>query len=168
MITNPNFLIPIVLQPDGVNLWYFTTENDFTSHDKFEIIFYERNNINTCVQVAIKNSVDVFYYACIAPLHIYFTEDGNMEKKTFLATWKVGIFYSGLGENNWDENWTLKAEHWKLKTESWSLNAKRWTLNTEHWTLNTERGTDIKYLDVEHWTGNTERGTYIKYLYVYV
>jgi len=40
------------------------------------------------VQVAIKNSVDVFYFACIAPLHIYFSEDGAMEKKTFLATWK--------------------------------------------------------------------------------
>jgi len=42
----------------------------------------------TNIQVAIKNSVDVFYFACIAPIHIYFTEDGAMEKKTFLATWK--------------------------------------------------------------------------------
>jgi len=42
----------------------------------------------TNIQVAIKNSVDVFYFACISPLHIFFTEDGAMEKKTFLATWK--------------------------------------------------------------------------------
>jgi AP-1 complex subunit beta-1 len=42
----------------------------------------------TNIQVAIKNSVDVFYFACITPLHIFFTEDGAMEKKTFLATWK--------------------------------------------------------------------------------
>jgi len=42
----------------------------------------------TNIQVAVKNSVDVFYFACIAPIHIYFTEDGNMEKKVFLNTWK--------------------------------------------------------------------------------
>jgi len=42
----------------------------------------------TNIQVAIKSSVDVVYFACIAPLHIYFADDGNMEKKTFLNTWK--------------------------------------------------------------------------------
>jgi len=42
----------------------------------------------TNIQVAIKNSVDIFYFACIAPMHIFFVEDGAMEKKTFLATWK--------------------------------------------------------------------------------
>ena len=42
----------------------------------------------TNVQVAIKNSVDIFYFACIAPLHIFFSEEGAMEKKTFLNTWK--------------------------------------------------------------------------------
>jgi hypothetical protein len=42
-----------------------------------------------CVQVAIKNSVDIFYFACIAPLHIFFTEEGAMEKKTFLGTYAI-------------------------------------------------------------------------------
>jgi len=42
----------------------------------------------TNIQVAIKNSIDIFYFACIAPLHIFFSEDGAMEKKTFLNTWK--------------------------------------------------------------------------------
>jgi len=42
----------------------------------------------TNIQVAIKSSIDIFYFACIAPLHIFFTEDGAMEKKTFLGTWK--------------------------------------------------------------------------------
>jgi len=42
----------------------------------------------TNIQVAIKNTVDIFYFACIAPLHIFFSEDGAMEKKTFLNTWK--------------------------------------------------------------------------------
>ena len=30
----------------------------------------------------------MFYFATIVPTHVYFGEDGNMEKKTFLATWK--------------------------------------------------------------------------------
>ena len=42
----------------------------------------------TNVQVAIKNNVDIFYFACLAPIHIFFSEEGNMEKKTFLNTWK--------------------------------------------------------------------------------
>ena len=42
----------------------------------------------TNLQVAIKNNIDVFYFATIVPTHVYFGEDGNMEKKTFLATWK--------------------------------------------------------------------------------
>merc|ERR1712059_142190 len=33
----------------------------------------------TNIQVAIKNTVDIFYFACIAPLHIFFSEDGAME-----------------------------------------------------------------------------------------
>ena len=31
----------------------------------------------TNIQVTIKNNVDIFYFACIAPLHIFFSEDGN-------------------------------------------------------------------------------------------
>ena len=42
----------------------------------------------TNLQVAIKNNIDVFYFATIVPTHVYFSEDGNMEKKVFLATWK--------------------------------------------------------------------------------
>jgi len=42
----------------------------------------------TNLQVAIKNNIDVFYFACIVPIHVFFAEDGNMEKKVFLATWK--------------------------------------------------------------------------------
>ena len=42
----------------------------------------------TNLQVAIKDNVDVFYFATIVPSHVYFGEDGNMEKKVFLATWK--------------------------------------------------------------------------------
>eukprot|EP00095_Tigriopus_kingsejongensis_P007970 maker-scaffold135_size322082-snap-gene-2.12 protein:Tk07970 transcript:maker-scaffold135_size322082-snap-gene-2.12-mRNA-1 annotation:"ap-2 complex subunit beta" len=42
----------------------------------------------TNLQVAIKNNIDVFYFACAVPIHAFFVEDGNMEKKVFLATWK--------------------------------------------------------------------------------
>ena len=36
----------------------------------------------------MKNNIDVFYFACVVPMHVFFAEDGNMEKKVFLATWK--------------------------------------------------------------------------------
>ncbi|XP_026313473.1 AP-1 complex subunit beta-1 isoform X1 [Hyposmocoma kahamanoa] len=40
------------------------------------------------LQVAIKNNVDVFYFACLIPAHILFTEDGQLDKRVFLTTWK--------------------------------------------------------------------------------
>lgn len=40
------------------------------------------------LQVAIKNNVDVFYYACSIPLQIIFSEDGQLDKRFFLTTWK--------------------------------------------------------------------------------
>lgn len=42
----------------------------------------------TNVQVAIKNNVDVLYFSCLAPMHALAVEDGQMDKKVFLATWK--------------------------------------------------------------------------------
>merc|ERR1719500_1378089 len=42
----------------------------------------------TNLQVAVKNNVDVFYFACAAPMHVFFINDGQMEKKVFLATWR--------------------------------------------------------------------------------
>ncbi|KOB65461.1 Beta adaptin [Operophtera brumata] len=40
------------------------------------------------MQVAIKNNVDVFYFACLIPAHVLFTEDGQLDKRVFLTTWK--------------------------------------------------------------------------------
>ncbi|XP_031834569.1 adaptor protein complex 1/2, beta subunit isoform X1 [Nomia melanderi] len=40
------------------------------------------------LQVAIKNNIDIFYFACIVPMNIYFTEDGQLDKRVFLNTWK--------------------------------------------------------------------------------
>ena len=40
------------------------------------------------LQVAVKNNIDVFYFATAVPMHVFFVEEGQMEKKIFLATWK--------------------------------------------------------------------------------
>ncbi|VDO05172.1 unnamed protein product [Rodentolepis nana] len=40
------------------------------------------------LQVAVKNNLDVFYFACLVPIHVLFTSAGEMEKMVFLATWK--------------------------------------------------------------------------------
>ncbi|KAB7500218.1 AP-2 complex subunit beta [Armadillidium nasatum] len=40
------------------------------------------------LQVAVKNNIDVFYFALLMPMHIFFTDDGLMEKRIFLSTWK--------------------------------------------------------------------------------
>lgn len=42
----------------------------------------------TNLQVAIKNNIDVFYFACVVPMNIYFAEDGQLDKRIFLSTWK--------------------------------------------------------------------------------
>lgn len=42
----------------------------------------------TNIQVAIKNNIDVFYFATVMPMHIFFIEDGAMDKRVFLSTWK--------------------------------------------------------------------------------
>lgn len=40
------------------------------------------------LQVAVKNNIDVFYFACLIPAHVLFTEDGQLDKRVFLTTWK--------------------------------------------------------------------------------
>jgi len=42
----------------------------------------------TTLQVAVKNNIGVFYFSCHIPLHVLFTEDGEMDKKDFLSSWK--------------------------------------------------------------------------------
>lgn len=38
--------------------------------------------------MAVKNSIDVFYFACLIPVNVFFAEDGEMDKRVFLSTWK--------------------------------------------------------------------------------
>lgn len=40
------------------------------------------------LQIAIKNSVDIFYFACLIHGHTLFSEDGQLDKRVFLSTWK--------------------------------------------------------------------------------
>ncbi|CAL8128291.1 unnamed protein product [Orchesella dallaii] len=40
------------------------------------------------LQVAIKNNIGIFYFACLIPIHVFFTEDGQMDRRLFLSTWK--------------------------------------------------------------------------------
>ena len=42
----------------------------------------------TNLQVAIKNNIDVFYFAVVMPMNVFFAEDGQMDKRIFLSTWK--------------------------------------------------------------------------------
>jgi len=41
----------------------------------------------TNLQVAIKTNVDVFYFACLVPIHVYFIQDNETDKMAFVQTW---------------------------------------------------------------------------------
>lgn len=38
--------------------------------------------------MAVKNNVDIFYFACLVHANALFTEDGQLDKRVFLTTWK--------------------------------------------------------------------------------
>jgi hypothetical protein len=40
------------------------------------------------LQIAIKNNIDVAYFSAQLPMHVFFVEDGEIDKKLFLNTWK--------------------------------------------------------------------------------
>ncbi|GAB0088065.1 AP complex subunit beta [Sergentomyia squamirostris] len=40
------------------------------------------------LQVAIKNNVDIFYFACLVHANVLFSEEGQLDKRVFLTTWK--------------------------------------------------------------------------------
>jgi hypothetical protein len=42
----------------------------------------------TNLQIAIKNNIDVFYLSVVVPMHVFFAEDGEIDKRLFLNTWK--------------------------------------------------------------------------------
>ena len=42
----------------------------------------------TNLQVAIKNNVDVHYFSCLIPMHVFCIENGAKDKREFLSAWK--------------------------------------------------------------------------------
>jgi AP-1 complex subunit beta-1 len=40
------------------------------------------------LQIAIKNNVDIFYFATLIHGQVLFAEDGQLDKRVFLTTWK--------------------------------------------------------------------------------
>lgn len=40
------------------------------------------------LQIAVKNNVDVFYFACLVHGNVMFNEEGQLDKRVFLSTWK--------------------------------------------------------------------------------
>jgi len=42
----------------------------------------------TNLQVAVKNNVDVFYFAIVVPIHVYFISDSEMDKMAFMQAWQ--------------------------------------------------------------------------------
>lgn len=53
------------------------------------------------LQVAIKNSIDVFYFDVLMPYHVLFTESGKLESRQFLTQWKE---ISNSNERSFDIN----------------------------------------------------------------
>lgn len=40
------------------------------------------------LQIAVKNNIDIYYFAIIVPLNLYFDDNGQMDKRDFLQLWK--------------------------------------------------------------------------------
>lgn len=70
----------------------------------------------TSLQVAIKNNVDVFYFSTAVPIHVFCTEDGAMDKRLFLSTWKEIPSQNEIQFNI--DNITLNVEQISQKLQS--------------------------------------------------
>ena len=42
----------------------------------------------TNLQVAVKTNVDVFYFICNVPIHVYFIQNNELDKMGFVQTWQ--------------------------------------------------------------------------------
>ena len=42
----------------------------------------------TALHVALRTNIDILYFQCIVPLHILMIDEGEIEKRVFLSTWK--------------------------------------------------------------------------------
>lgn len=42
----------------------------------------------TNVQVAIKNNIDILYFTCVVPIHVFFVETAPIDKMAFMQMWQ--------------------------------------------------------------------------------
>lgn len=79
----------------------------------------------TNLQVAVKNNVDVFYFSCMVPYNVLFTEDGQMDRKVFLATWKDIPAGNEVQNQITDVNFSSEVAQQKLSANNIFTIAKR-------------------------------------------
>jgi len=48
-----------------------------------------QGTVTTVVQMAVKNNIDILYFAPEVPLHVLFTEAGRLEKQQYLQMWRA-------------------------------------------------------------------------------
>lgn len=79
----------------------------------------------TNLQVAVKNNVDVFYFSCAVPYNALFSEDGQMDRKVFLATWKDVPAANEVQNQIANVNFTSDVAQQKLSANNIFTIAKR-------------------------------------------
>lgn len=94
------------------------------------------------LQVAIKNNIDVFYFSCTVPYNVLFTEDGQMDRKVFLATWKDIPAANEVQNQITDVNYSSDVAQSKLSASNIFTIAKR-----------TVEGQDMLYQSVKFTNG---------------
>jgi len=71
--------IPMPIQPNN------TFDASLTLHNHGPV---QKMQPLTNLQVAIKNNVDVLYFSCVIPMHVFCIENGAKDKREFLSAWK--------------------------------------------------------------------------------
>ena len=79
----------------------------------------------TNLQVAVKNNVDVFYFSCIVPIHVFCCEDGAMDKREFLSTWKDIPTQNEIQFNLDNVSYTVEQVSQKLQSNNIFTIARR-------------------------------------------
>jgi hypothetical protein len=77
------------------------------------------------LQVAVKNNIDVMYFTAAVSYNSLWTEDGQMERKVYLATWKDIPFSNEFQFTVSEIQITADAAQQKLSGNNIFLIAKR-------------------------------------------
>ena len=68
--------------------WRSYGRRNYVDRNDIMIVMFLFFFLDLMNQVAVKNNIDVFYFAVVIPLSVFFAEDGQMDKRIFLSTWK--------------------------------------------------------------------------------